>query len=164
MFDRICTRCGESHPISYFNRDRTRADGVYPQCKNCSRRAAKLNYETHLAAHRELKQAWKNANRERHREINRAWRRSDPARSRRYTAEYKMALQMATPPWADKSVILAFYKRRPPLHHVDHIEPLRGKDRCGLNVPWNLQYLSIEASFRKGNRTPDQQPSYIGRL
>lgn len=152
MCDRVCTRCKKSHPVTYFNRDRTRVDGVYPQCKDCSRRAARRTYKTHLPTHRALKQTWKDVNRERHHEINAAWRRANPDKRKRYDAERKAALRAATPPWVDRTEIIAFYKRRPAGHHVDHIEPLRGKDRCGLNVPWNLQYLLAETSYRKGNR------------
>lgn len=163
MCDRICTRCRECKPVEYFNRDRTRTDGVYPQCKDCSRRAARCSYETHLAEHRALKQVWKDMNRERHREINRAWRQVNLEKARRYTAGHKAALQAATPPWVDRAAIRRLYKQRPQGYHIDHIEPLQGRDRCGLNVPWSLQYLPAEVSFRKGNRT-DGEVSYSGRL
>ena len=37
-------------------------------------------------------------------------------------------------------------------YEVDHIEPMNGKDRSGLHVPWNLDLLTEEENQKKGNR------------
>lgn len=151
---KTCSKCGSRHPVSFFNKDRTRTDGFYPQCKDCSRKAARTNYWTHVTDHRALKQQWKDANRERHREINRAWGKANLDKGRQKTAAYKARLKRATPAWVDHELIDFIYSECPPGHHVDHIHPLYGKTFCGLNVPWNLQYLPAAESFRKGAKPP----------
>ena len=65
------------------------------------------------------------------------------------------------PNWADAADIEAIYicaaiksfQMRAPFD-VDHIEPLKGRDRSGLHVQYNLQILSRRANLLKGNRTP----------
>lgn len=78
------------------------------------------------------------------------------------SAKRKSAKLQRTPKWISNSQIeeiKQFYimakeleKVFPWKQHVDHIEPLQGKQVCGLHVPWNLQILSEFQNKKKGIR------------
>lgn len=76
----------------------------------------------------------------------------------------KRHVEKATPGWLtenDKERIKQYYdravfqtRREKQSYHVDHIFPLRGKDFCGLHVPWNLQLMSGTLNMKKRNSRP----------
>lgn len=86
---RTCTRCLECHPVSFFNKDRTRIDGIYPQCKNCSRKSALRSRAKHLEARREGNRRWKAENAERHKEYCAQWQKANPENYRAATQRWR---------------------------------------------------------------------------
>jgi CRISPR/Cas system-associated protein endoribonuclease Cas2 len=86
----------------------------------------------------------------------------NPAKSAAKSMKRRAAKLKRTPPWLTKE----HFKQMEDMHvyakivedftgekqHVDHIEPLQGKDRSGLHVPWNLQILPALENWKKGNR------------
>lgn len=86
------------------------------------------------------------------------WGRQNKGKRAAIIAARRAALKQATPPWLTaehKLQIRAFYLEaaaREGEWHVDHIYPLKGKNSCGLHVPWNLQLLPGDDNRRKGNR------------
>lgn len=153
---RVCTKCCERHPVAFFNKDRSRPDGLYPQCKNCSRSACKRVYRKYEDRHKAIKRRWKAENPEHNREMNREWRQNNKDTVNRASRLRYQREKQATPPWVNKAVLDFTYDMRPPGYHVDHIHPLVGKDFCGLNVPWNLQFLPEDEHRKKGQKLLDK--------
>jgi hypothetical protein len=115
-------------------------------------------------------------------EKDRAWQRESRERRSDRVAEYnkrykqenrglyasaqkvRQTLQLrAMPKWVDRAALDAFYAEASRLsietgirHSVDHIYPLKGKNCCGLHVPWNLQILTLRENIQKSNRSPDE--------
>lgn len=87
-----------------------------------------------------------------------AWARANPAKRRKLTAQARRWIKQATPSWLtseQKAAIHAIYMdaaAREGDLQVDHIVPIRGKEVCGLHVPWNLRVISGEENRKKGNR------------
>jgi 5-methylcytosine-specific restriction endonuclease McrA len=66
----------------------------------------------------------------------------------------KKRVRIATPKWLtkeQKKQMLQWYLNRPEGYHVDHIIPINNPIVCGLNVPWNFQYLTKKENEDKGN-------------
>lgn len=118
------------------------------------------------------------ANREKIYKYQREWVDKNPDKAKAYytaynkrnpkyraymTAQRRSYKLRATPPWLtkeNKDQIAQMYEDCPPGHHVDHILPLKGKTVCGLNVPWNLQYLPASENLSKNNRLRDSENNY----
>jgi hypothetical protein len=90
------------------------------------------------------------------------WKKEHPAVRLAWSAKRRADRIQRTPPWLTtihKKEIGMLYWEAAELsklvgefYHVDHIEPLRGADVCGLHVPWNLQILTAKQNLSKGNR------------
>lgn len=84
------------------------------------------------------------------------------ALNRRKEAKRRASKLKATPPWLSeehKKQIDGVYWLAQDLrsvtgeaYHVDHITPLKGKNVCGLHVPWNLQVLPADINLSKSNK------------
>jgi hypothetical protein len=99
---------------------------------------------------------WVHENPEQRNKIANSWVKNNRGKAsaawmRRHAIKLK-----ATPPWVDHEAIKQFYIRAAALtkytgirYEVDHIIPLRCKDKNGLHVHWNLQILTFEEHRRK---------------
>lgn len=80
------------------------------------------------------------------------WKKDNSLYYNAYLQASKKRTRLATPPWTDKSKLIEIIKKCPKGFHVDHIVPLINKLVSGLNVPWNLQYLTKYENLSKGNK------------
>lgn len=150
-----CTKCKTVKNRSDFYKCTSQSDGLNYWCKQCmkshfdSKKASKSDYDK---SRYELKK-------EEIRSKNIKWKKENKDKILKYNKEYiairNKHVRQATPKWLSdeqKKQIVDFYQNRPNGYHVDHIMPIRGKNSCGLHVPWNLQYLPAIENLKKGNR------------
>jgi hypothetical protein len=93
------------------------------------------------------------------------WQKNNTGKRNLGNAIYKRRHRCATPRWLteeQRNQIKQVYLQARTMTNltgtkyvVDHIIPIRGKNVCGLHVPWNLEVMTHEANCRKSNRMPE---------
>ena len=132
------------------------------------RKAANPNLSADLYAKNrekslEYSKAYYEANVEERKAKQRHWSKTNRGTANALGRKYKLKKINATPKWLSESQLLHIkckYQLAAMLNihgvepwHVDHIVPIRGKDVCGLHVPWNLRVIPAKENMTKGNRT-----------
>jgi len=178
-----CSSCLEVKEVNLFNKKRSCLSGLsafQPMCKVCQSKANKARYNNnkdkikdcrkeHYAKNRlemkEKRKAYRIKNLDLIRSYNKRYylRNKDKFRENRHLG--KKRLKQATPSWLtkdQKKLIGDFYHHAKDCqmvsgesYHVDHIVPIKGKNVCGLHVPWNLQVLPADINIAKKNKEPE---------
>ena len=140
---KTCSTCKETKDYTQFYKCSRYKDGHFGQCKFCINEKRK----------------------ERSKEINEQNRHYYRTKRKQYyiTKGHLRAkgVKQAKPKWLTEEhefFIEEIYSLRDlrteltgVVHHVDHIIPLKGKDVCGLHVPWNLQVITAKDNLSKSN-------------
>lgn len=120
-------------------------------------------YQQHRAQELAKQKEYRRQNRQYHLQRLAAYRAENKLYFAQYRAQHrgkdsirtylrKLSVAQATPKWVDLKAMIEFYDNRPDGHQVDHIHPIKHPLVCGLNVPWNLQYLPISENASKCNQ------------
>lgn len=111
---------------------------------------------------KEVYKKWVEENRAKVNEQQRKWRQSNREKLRPYQSAYNAIRWKRTSiPLAKlhlEQIVKIYEKRDRKIkqtgtdHHVDHIIPIKGKNICGLHVPWNMQILPAKENRQKSNK------------
>lgn len=155
---KVCAKCKIEKPLLDFHRrgdakhrHRSRCIPCYRETLNAKwiKTRTKMTDDARVAS---IKSAQKRFN-------SKPGRKAKQAHQQRLRVAAKLN---ATPKWLTENQlahIRAHYETAQiikrefgELLEVDHIIPLRGKDVCGLHVPWNLQLMAKSANCQKSNK------------
>lgn len=161
MKSKVCTKCNEDKLIEdYYVNERKNGNTYYKsQCKTCVILARKeyypkvrgdrisynrAYYRDNIDTLKQKQKVWRDNNLE-SRLARNASRRANKLNA---TLDLDLSQEIENFYWLAKDLTAVSGET----YHVDHIVPLKGKNVCGLHVPWNLQVLPADINLSKGNR------------
>ena len=158
----LCKSCFVEKPEEDFPVRRSNKSGRYSYCKTCSSTKAGDYYKSN----KEKRLDYLLRNRLKVYESRRSYRKKNSSKILSWNKHYQTRKTKACPIWlsnSQKEEIEYLYWLAKDLrsfsaedYHVDHIVPLKGKNVCGLHVPWNLQILPAKENSRKSNNHRDE--------
>lgn len=163
MAVRDCSKCGETKPLSSFNKDKTKPLGLKTYCKSCHRESARLYALDKREIYSARASSWYFRNKSKKQEYDAAYRKNYSDRQilaiNAKTNARRRRLRGATPPWANLFFIKEIYEiallRKRSLgidFVVDHIIPISSDLVCGLHVEHNLRIVARDENLSKSNR------------
>ena len=163
-----CYKCGCEKSFEFFGKNVSKVDGLASECKECKRKQDKEYSKKNAARIRQRASDWYYNNRSKEEFIKVSKQRLKDWRSRnldKHAAKEnkRRALKLrAMPKWLSEEQLKAITTEYAlskwcsevmgTKYHVDHIVPLKGKQVCGLHVPWNLRVIPAKENIIKGNR------------
>ena len=137
---KLCKKCGLEKELSKFHRDKTRVDGVYPQCKICVKEYGKEYRKTNIKKIRESKKEYRKTNVEKIKEHKKKYYKSNAEKIIDKTKEYRNSF--------------ALYNTF--AHQISYAEEVR-------QDPENEQLLQVKCTYCKEWFNPTSQ-SVITRI
>jgi hypothetical protein len=181
-----CYKCSEVLSLDSFNKISGKWNMLDSECRSCANSRSRNYRINNIDKELARDKAYKEKNKEqlalnrinRYRKNPEAeiakvreWQKLNPDKVNASQAKRRANQLKATPSWLTDSQWLEiknFYALAKKLeketgikYHVDHIIPLKGKNICGLHVPWNLQLLTAEQNLVKSNKFCDSSGCVI---
>ena len=156
--NKICRKCGVDKRACEFPVNRSLSDGLHSYCTQCSGQMCLFDAAKNKLERAAKSRAYFHSNKERRSAYAKGWRQGNKYKVCAYAAERRFSRRQQTPAWANLKKIERIYelaawasKYTDENLHVDHIDALRAKDRCGLHVEYNLQILTQTENLKKYN-------------
>ncbi len=157
-----CKTCSTAYKREYHKKNKAKKAKIDSEYYTKNKSRIKNRMLNNYYKDPEAKIVYRKNNAEKIRVKRLAHNRANKGLCNSYSAKRRAARSNATPNWLTKdhiSDILQMYEDAKDIEwlseesfEVDHIVPLRGKNVCGLHVPWNLQILTRFENRSKGNR------------
>jgi hypothetical protein len=158
---KICKICELPRPLDSFRVSNKTGKPLNP-CLECRRERKRKEREYNVERDNATKDAWAKRNPGKVAASKKKWKSDNIGRVKADRAQRKQRIAQATPKWLSslQKEAIDFYYMMAHLrttttgteYHVDHIVPLKGKNVCGLNVPWNLETIPAKENLKNGNK------------